>query len=254
MWIDIQNLQTGDIIMTTTLHIAQELLKQRYGQDLSQRTAHWKTHWNETLNTLLSHRSVRTYLPKPLPEGTLEQLVAAAQSASTSSNLQTWSVIAVEDPDRKARLAELANNQQHIVQTPLFLVWLADLSRLEYVAQSEGLPHEALDYLETFLTAAIDASLAAQNAAIAAESLGLGIVYVGGLRNRPEEVATLLGLPPKTFAVFGMSVGYPDPQVNAVIKPRLSQTAILHREQYQSDPQDQAIAEYNSIMNDFYSS
>ena len=75
--------------------------------------------WNETIATILSHRSVRAFLPDPLPAGTLERLVAAAQSASTSSNLQTWSVIAVEDPERKARLAVLGAGQKHIVQCPL---------------------------------------------------------------------------------------------------------------------------------------
>ena len=162
--------------------------------------------WNQTLETLLSHKSIRAYLADPLPTGTIEQLVVAAQSASSSSNLQTWSVVAVEDVERKAKLAALANNQAHILQAPVLLVWLADLARLSRVAERQGLPHEGLDYLESFLTAAIDAALAAQNAAVAAESLGLGIVYIGALRNRPAEVAALLGLPPQTFAVFGMCV------------------------------------------------
>jgi nitroreductase len=104
--------------------------------------------WNGTLATLLSHRSVRAYLPDALPPQTLETLVAAAQSASTSSNLQTWSVVAVEDPGRKDRLAQLAGNQSHIRQCPLFLVWLADLARLHYLAAQRGLAAEGLDYLD----------------------------------------------------------------------------------------------------------
>ena len=48
--------------------------------------------WNDTMALLLSHRSVRGYRPDALPAGTLESLIAAAQSAATSSNLQTWSV------------------------------------------------------------------------------------------------------------------------------------------------------------------
>lgn len=72
-----------------------ELLHDRYGSDLFVLDCCW----NETLTTLLAHRSVRTYRSDPLPSQTLELLVAAAQSAATSSNLQTWSVIAVEDPE-----------------------------------------------------------------------------------------------------------------------------------------------------------
>ncbi|MFN7658612.1 MAG: nitroreductase family protein, partial [Dolichospermum sp.] len=150
-----------------------ELLNHRYGNGNLNRDIPW----SDTLETLLSHRSIRAYLPDVLPPGTLEVLIAAAQSASTSSNLQTWSVVAVEDANRKEELSKLTNNQAHIRQSPLFLVWLADLARLTHIAESRGLPHEGLNYLEMFLMAAIDAALAAQNAVIAAESLGLGTVY-----------------------------------------------------------------------------
>lgn len=188
--------------------------------------------WNATLDTLLAHRSVRAYLPDPLPPGTLELLVAAAQSASSSSNLQPWSVVAVEDPARKARLAALAGNQKHVVQAPLFLLWLVDLHRLEEIGQARGVPTDALGYLETFLLGAVDTTLAAQNAVVALESLGLGAVYTGGIRNKPAEVAAELGLPPQVFALFGLAVGRPDPAAPASVKPRLPQQAVLFREQY----------------------
>lgn len=100
--------------------------------------------------------------------------------------------------------------------------------------------------------AAIDASLAAQNAAIAAESLGLGTVYIGALRNQPEQVAAELGLPKHIFAVFGLCVGYPDSEKPAAIKPRLPQFAVLHREQYSLEAQDAAIEQYDQIMSSFY--
>jgi nitroreductase len=225
------------------------LLHDRYGTSFDPEL---HASWNSSLTTLLSHRSIRAYLSKSLPSGTLETLIAAAQSASTSSNLQTWSVVAVEDPERKERLSQLAGNQAHIRQAPLFLVWLADLARPIRIAEQRGLPHEGLNYLEMFLMAAIDASLAAQNAVVAAESLGLGTVYIGGIRNRPADVAAELGLPKQVFAVFGLCVGYPDPTKPAAIKPRLPQDAVLHRETYSLETQDTAIAHYNEIMAAFY--
>ena len=224
-----------------------DLLQQRYGNPQLPTLP-----WSDRLTPLLSHRSIRAYLPDPLPSATLELLVAAAQSAATSSNLQTWSVVAVEHSERKDELARLAGNQQHIRQCPLFLVWLADLARLTHVAESRGLPHDGLDYLEMFFTATVDATLAAQNATIAAESLELGTVYIGGIRNHPEEVAAVLKLPPHLFAVFGMCVGYADPTQPAAIKPRLPQSAVLHRETYSLEPQDEAIAQYNQVMKSFY--
>lgn len=129
--------------------------------------------WNDTIDQLLEHRSVRAFTDQPLPEGTLETLVAAAQSASTSSNLQVWSVVAVQEGDRKGRLSALAGNQPYIHQAPLFLVWLADLSRVSRIADQHGVELEALPYLESLLLGTIDAALAAQNAVVRWSRLGL---------------------------------------------------------------------------------
>jgi nitroreductase len=203
-------------------------LARRYGEDQTPPAGPW----NDTLALLLEHRSVRGYRPDPLPPGTLETLIAAAQSAATSSNLQTWSVVAVSDPQKRKRLAEIANNQKHIEQCPLFLVFLADLSRLDRIAKAEGMTFEGLPYVETFLVAAIDAGLAAQNAVVAAESLGLSTVYIGALRNDVEAVAQVLELPKGVAGVFGLCVGHADPKAAAEVKPRLPQAAILHHDRY----------------------
>jgi nitroreductase len=208
--------------------------------------------WNETLDVLLSHRSVRAYLPDPLPAGTIETLVAAAQSASSSSNLQCWSVVAVEDGERKARLAALASAQKYIVEAPLFLVWLVDLARLDGLAAERGIPAEALAFLESFTLATIDCALAAQNAVTAAESLGLGCVYIGAIRNHPVEVAQELALPPNVFALVGLVVGYPDPKVATAVKPRLPLEVVLHRERYAWGPdQRAAVARYDTTLRAF---
>lgn len=207
--------------------------------------------WNDTLALLAAHRSIRAYKPDPLPEGTLETLVLAAQSAATSSNLQVWSVVAVTDPARKAMFAEVAGGQKHILQAPVLLVWLVDLSRLKGIAEARGSAAEGLDYLEMAMVGIVDAALAAQNAAIAAESLGLGTVYIGALRNDPDRVAEILGLPPMCFAVFGMCVGYPVESVVTGVKPRLAQRVVLHHETYRgpADPAD--IARYDGAMRGF---
>jgi nitroreductase len=229
---------------------ARAALAARYGTD-------WHTvlpAWNATLDTLLAHRSVRAYANRPLPAGTLETLIAAAQSAATSSNLQTWSVVAVENAERKARLASLAGNQSHVREAPLFLAWLADLSRLERAAARVDAPLDGIDYLETFLVGAIDAALAAQNAAVAAESLGLSLVYIGALRNKPEQVAAELGLPPRVMPLFGMCIGYADETKPAAVKPRLPQSAVLHREQYDADVQEPLIDQYDEITAAFQTS
>jgi len=204
------------------------------------------------LEVMLNHRSVRHYLPDAVPDHTVETLVAAAQSAPTSSNLQTWSVIAVESQERREALANLVGPQKHLAVAPLVLVFLADLSRIERLGQAQERHPVGLNYLDTFLMGVIDAALAAQNAVVAAEAMGLGTVYVGGMRNQPEEVAKVLGTPKNVFPVFGLVVGHPDPNRPAQIKPRLPQSAVLHREQYQV-PANQAeeIGGYNEALRSF---
>ena len=146
--------------------------------------------------------------------------------------MQTWSVIAVHDPVKKTALAKIANNQKHIEQCPLFLVWLVDVSRNERLGVEERVTLETIPHFETYLVAAIDAALAAQNATVAAESLGLSMVYIGALRNDPIEVGKILGLPPGVMGAFGMCVGYPLPTVTNEVKPRLPQSAILYHDTY----------------------
>jgi nitroreductase len=102
---------------------------------------------------LLSHRSVRGYRSDPLPEGTLESLIAAAQSAATSSNLQTWSVVSVNDPEKRKALAAIAGGQKHIEQCPIFLIFIADVSRNERLGEQEGVALAGMPFLETFLVA-----------------------------------------------------------------------------------------------------
>ena len=224
-----------------------EALAKRYGEHAIPHVGPW----NETLDLLLAHRSIRAYRPDALPHGTLETLASAAQSAATSSNMQMWSMIAVTDMSVKAELARASQNQKHIEQCPLFLVFVADLSRNRRVGERAAKELPSLDYLESFLVAAIDAALAAQNAVIAAESLGLSTVYIGALRNDPQRVAALLGLPPETLGVFGLCVGYADAKAVHEVKPRLPQANVLFHGRYGVTNEAEKIATYNKDMGAF---
>jgi len=228
-----------------------DLLRRRYGPDAPGVDPD-AFPGRPVLQTLLAHKSVRAYAPGTLPPGTLEMLTAAAQSAASSSNLQMWSVIALEDPGHKAEAARLCGDQDFIRQAPLFLVFCADLARLTAASDRQGLPGAGLAYLEMFVTSVIDAALAAQNAAVAAEGLGLGICYVGAARNHPREMARLLGLPPRVFALFGLSVGHPAAGDTSAVKPRLPQPGLLHRETYDGGARDEAVTAYDETMARFY--
>jgi nitroreductase len=224
----------------------QSLLAARYGAG-----APAAGPWNAIIAHLVNHRSVRGYKTDPVPDGTLETLITAASSAATSSNLQTWSVVVVDDPAVRAELARIAGGQKHIEQCPLFMVWIADTSRNERLGIEAGKPLEGLPYLETFLVAAIDAALASQNAVVAAEALGLSTVYIGALRNNVARVAELLGLPPGAGPVFGLCVGYPLEGREGEIKPRLPQSLVVHHGKYDLAKEAALRAAYDKEMEGF---
>jgi FMN reductase (NADPH) len=199
---------------------------------------------NETINLIHQHGSVRDYKPDPLPGALVETIIAAAQRTSSSSNLQTYSVVAVTDQAKRTQLREWCGGQKHVEQAPLFLTWCADLARLDRACELRGYTHEP-GYFENFLIAAVDAVIAAQSAALAAQSLGLGICYIGSLRNHPDKVIELLGLPRLVFPIVGMTVGWP--ASTPPIRPRLPLEAVLHWESYNAD-QDAALLQYDAAM------
>lgn len=237
--------------VSSTMNGLSDLLVQRYGAAVPKLPVKDFAE-NDTLPVLLAHKSVRRFKPDALPAGTLEMLGAAAQSAASSSNLQTWSVVAISDPARKDAAAKLSGDQDFIRQAPLFLIFCADLSRLTAVSEREQMPGAALDYTEMFVTAAIDVSLAGQNASVAAEGMGLGICYVGGARNHPQELAALLNLPPRVVSLFGIAVGWPVDGDTTEIKPRLPQSGIIFHETYGTEMRDAGVSVYNEVMQSFY--
>ncbi|MGQ3212380.1 nitroreductase family protein [Shinella sp.] len=183
----------------------------------------------------------------PLPPGTLEMLMAAGQSAATSSNMQTVSVIAATDPEKKTRLAKTCAGQDFIANAPVLLCFVTDLARPARVASTIGADLFALPMIDTFLASISDCSIFAQNLVLAAESLGMGTCYVGSLRNRPDLVAQELNVPNGSAVLFGLCIGYESRERVTAVRPRLPQRAILHRESYNTDGEDEALAEYDAI-------
>jgi hypothetical protein len=153
--------------------------------------------------------------------------------------------VATTDPAKKKVLAEIAGNQKHIEQCPLFLCWVADMNRHATISQAEQVEFETMPFLETFMVACIDVALAAQNAVVAAESLGLSTLYIGAMRNDPERVAQVFDLPKQSFVVFGLCLGYATEKGMGEVKPRLSQAAILHHESY-----DNSVAHAERVAHD----
>ncbi|WP_216897420.1 nitroreductase family protein [Nocardia alni] len=225
----------------------QEQLDKRYGPAGPRA----ETSGNPALEVLLRHRTVRRYLPGVIGEQELGLILAAAQSASTSANFQFTSVVVIDDPALRARLAELAGGQQLVLDAAVFLVWVADWSRNVALARAHGHTIEATSYLDSTISSIVDVTLSAQNAAVAAESLGYGITFVGALRNNIDDVIEALRLPEWTFPVYGLAIGIPDPADPADIKPRYGQSVVVHRNTY-TPPAEADVADYLDRINAYY--
>ncbi|NDI36097.1 oxygen-insensitive NADPH nitroreductase [Chengkuizengella sediminis] len=204
---------------------------------------------NETINLLKSHRSIRKYKSDPIPQEYVDEIITSAQMASSSSHVQAYSVIGVTDQEKKKELSILSGNQTYIADCPLFFVWCADLYRLQVACEMEK-TEIVSGTMENFIVATADVTLAAQNAAIAAESLGLGIVYIGGIRNQSKEVTELLQLPKLVYPVFGMCLGFPDQEPSQ--RPRLQTNLIYHQEVYNTSNTTNELKIYNQITNEYY--
>ncbi|SCO91023.1 uncharacterized protein FRV6_15151 [Fusarium oxysporum] len=198
---------------------------------------------------------VRKFLPdEKLPEGALETLTAAAQSASTGSMLQSWSAIAVIDPERKSHVATLAGDQEFIREAPLFILFCADLSRLHDASDYHGRPGDGagLECIDLFIMATLDAALAAQNVTVAAESLGLGMCYVGAARNNACDLSDYLGLPPYVVGLLVMAVSYADPKYLNSHKPRLSISEVMYRDIWKGEERAEHIKKYKDTLQNHY--
>lgn len=203
------------------------------------------------IELLKSHRSIRKFTDQPVSQEMLNELVVAGQAAATSSFIQACTVVQVNDPAKREKLANWAGPQTYVADAPQFLVFCADMKRHQLVCDMHDAPM-ASGFTEQFLTASLDCGLFAQNLVVAAESLGLGAVYIGGLRNRIADVADLLELPELVYPVFGLCLGYPDQ--NPETKPRLPLSVVLKQDSY-DDSQDAAtIAEYDVVVREYYAS
>lgn len=200
---------------------------------------------NPTIELIHRHGSVRAYKPDTVPTALIETIVVAGQRAPTSSNLQMYSVVMITNPEDRRRMQAYCGGHAHVSQAPVFLTWCADLSRLDRICKAREITHQSGN-VENFLLAVVDAVIAAQNAGLAAESLGLGFCYIGAIRNNPEEVIRLLNLPPLVFPVVGMTVGWPVKPPR--IRPRLPLAAVFHKDRYSTENEAAYLEEYDQQM------
>lgn len=195
---------------------------------------------NPTLDVLYQRRSVRSYRDEPLAAEHREAILQAAFRAPTAGNMMLYSIIEVEDQVLKDRLAETCDHQPFIARAPWVLVFLADYQRwmdaFAYTAAPQraaelGLPQRAPQEGDLLL-AMSDTIIAAQNAVVAAESLGVGSCYIGDILEQYEVHRQLFNLPRYALPVCMLCFGYPKREDPPALSPRFPAEYILHRNQY----------------------
>ena len=203
------------------------------------------------IELLRSHRSIRSFKDKKIPEELLIDILSAGQAAATSSLIQASSIIRVTDPKLREELCEVGGGQAYIKDAPEFLVFCADLNRASRCCEMYNeTPIKGLT--EHFIIATVDVALVAQNIVIASESSGLGICYIGALRNNPAKVCEILRLPENVYPVFGLCIGFPaqDPE----IKPRLPLEVLVKENFYDEMSEAELIKKYDNELNRYYES
>ena len=197
-----------------------------------------------TIELLCAHRSIRHFTDEPITDAQREAIIASAQAASTSSFLQCSSIIRITDPAMREQLVTLAGGQPHIAQAAEFWIFCADFHR-----NFEICPEAKPGLAEQLLLGVVDTAIMGQNAFTAAESLGLGGVYIGGIRNNIEAVGELLRIPKQVLPLFGLCLGWPAD--NPDIKPRMPASMLVHENHYQ--PLDEKkLAEYDAELELYY--
>lgn len=189
-----------------------------------------------------AHRSIRSYTPDPVPEGLVQSLLETGIRASSSGNMQTYSVIVTRDSDLKNELYEAHFQQTMVREAPILMTFCADFHRMREWLKVSDAPDNFDNYM-SFMVAAIDAVLVAQNIALAAEAEGLGICYMGTTLASCRRIGELLKVPKSVVPVTSFVMGYPAENPN--IRDRLPLDGLVHHETYQDYSADRVAEIYS---------
>jgi nitroreductase len=180
-------------------------------------------------STYFTRRTIRKYESREVEENLLARILTAGRRASTTGNMQVYSVIVTRDDDMKKRLAPAHFNQPMVTEAPVVLTFCADFNRFNlWCRQRDAEP--GYDNFLSFMTAAIDALIVAQTVCSAAEEEGLGICYLGTATYNADKIIEVLDLPTGVVPVATVTIGWPS--VIPDQPDRLPLEAVVHHARY----------------------
>lgn len=205
---------------------------------------------NETIKTQLEHRTIREFKEDIVPDEIVNQLIRVAGRTATSNGLQACSIIRVTDSTIKKELADICK-QEYVARMPELWIFIVDQYRNGQIAEENDCHEDSISDMDRFFQGFTDACLMAQNVVNAAESIGLGTVYLGSILNNPSKTIKALNLPKRTFPALGLGFGYPNQ--NPQLKPRMDMELRMFENSYKCfDNYSDMIKEYDEIMQTYY--
>ena len=186
---------------------------------------------NETIQLQLNHRSIRAFKEQELTKEEVELLVDVARHTATSKFMLAYSIISITDPTLKAAFAAISK-QSYVEKNGHLFLFVVDYHRNVQLTKAQDRPAKLQGTADYFIAGLTDATIAAQNMVVAAESLGMGTVFLGSLHNDAQQIIDLLGLPEYTFPAVGLAVGWPNQEPQ--LKPRLPKEVMHMENHYQA--------------------
>jgi FMN reductase (NADPH) len=203
------------------------------------------------LELYANRRTIRNYKPEPLAEGDLDRIIEAGRRAPSGALGQIYSVVRVTDADLRERLATLSGDQQHIRDAAEFFVFCLDVHRARRLIEHRGGTYDAGPRIAIHY-GTMDALLLAANMATAAEALGYGTCFIGGVLNNLDAIARELQLPEGVLPVVGLTVGVPDEESTPTRKPRLPRELVFHENAYREPAPPDLDAAYQVMGDAWY--
>ncbi len=214
---------------------------------MEEESTHLVEEISRCLGVFWHHRTIRHFRPDPIPPEHLDIILRAAQRAPTDATAQMYTLMRITDGDLRDRMAELAGGQAHIRECAEYFVVCLDVYRLRRLIEHRGGAY-GMGYRVALIFGTLDAGLAAENLALAAEMLGYGTCFIGGIQNAVDEIARVLQLPPGVLPVCGLCVGVPDPErVPETPRPRLPRHLVVHENTYRDYTPDDLDAAYEAM-------
>lgn len=205
---------------------------------------------NNTITTQLSHRTIRKFKDQEIDGSILNTLYEVANRTSSSTGMQSYSIIRISDKEKRKKLSEICK-QPYVEDAPELLLFIVDVFRNAKIAEEMGEDPDNKNDMDRFFQGFTDGAIACQNMVVAIESMGLGAVYLGSTLNDTRAVIELLELPKLTFPIVGLGFGYPDQEPE--LKPRMNTSLKVFEDSYHvQDNYLEEIEEYDKEMETYY--